>query len=92
MNKRFIDIKIFGNIDSPLEADSVLKYGGAGIGLFRTEFHYMKNGQDSENGNDAKLPSEDELFASYKSMAEKVSPKPVIIRTLDINGDKNFSS
>ncbi len=72
-------IEVAGNIGSPGEADSVIKYGGDGIGLFRTEFLYM----DRNN-----FPSEDEQYKAYAEAAEKMQGKPVIIRTLDIGGDK----
>jgi phosphotransferase system enzyme I (PtsI) len=57
----------------------LISYGGDGIGLYRTEFQYF-------NRND--FPGEDELFDKYKDVVEVMAPKPVTIRTLDINGDK----
>ena len=72
-------VSIMGNIELPEEIFSVINYGGDGIGLYRTEFQYL--GQSD-------LPSEDELFERYKDVVEVMSPKPVTIRTLDINGDK----
>ena len=74
-------IEVSGNIGSPDEAARVLEYGGDGIGLFRTEFLYMN--RDS-------LPSEEEQYEAYKSVLEQMSGKPVLIRTLDIGGDKNL--
>ena len=67
-----------GNIELPEEIVSVIDHGGDGIGLYRTEFQYM---------NRPDFPSEDELFDKYKDVIEVISPKPVTIRTLDINGD-----
>jgi phosphotransferase system enzyme I (PtsI) len=72
---------VAGNIASPEDVDSVIKNGGAGIGLFRTEFLYMDRN---------KLPSEEVQFKAYKAVAEKLKDKPVTIRTLDIGGDKKL--
>ncbi len=72
-------IPIMGNIELPAEAGSVVEYGGDGIGLFRTEFLYLSK---------SRFPDEEELFEQYKKVAERMAPKPVTIRTLDINGDK----
>jgi len=74
-----IDIKIMGNIELPEEVVSVGDHGGDGIGLYRTEFQYM---------NRPDYPTEDELFDKYRDVVEVMAPKPVTIRTLDINGDK----
>ncbi len=73
-------IMIEGNIGTPRNADKVLSNGGEGIGLFRTEFLFMDK---------SSLPAEDEQFEAYKEVVEKFNGKPVIIRTLDIGGDKN---
>jgi phosphotransferase system enzyme I (PtsI) len=77
-----ISLKLMGNIEMPEEIVSVIDYGGDGVGLFRTEFLYMTR---------RTFPSEDELFEQYKEVAELVAPRPVTIRTLDINGDKIVS-
>lgn len=76
-------ILLAANIELPEEVDHVKKHGANGIGLYRTEFLYM---------NRSDLPSEDEQFEVYKYVAESVAPDPVIIRTLDIGGDKFASS
>ncbi|MCJ7617314.1 MAG: phosphoenolpyruvate--protein phosphotransferase [Desulfobacterales bacterium] len=76
-------LKVMGNIELPEEVVSVIDYGGDGIGLYRTEFQYLSS---------ASLPTEDELFDKYKDVVEVIAPKPVTIRTLDINGDKAFSN
>jgi len=76
-------LKVMGNIELPEEVVSVIDYGGDGIGLYRTEFQYL-----SSPG----LPNEYELFDKYKDVVEVIAPKPVTIRTLDINGDKAFSN
>jgi phosphotransferase system enzyme I (PtsI) len=75
-------IIVAGNIGSPKDVNKVLENGGEGVGLFRTEFLYM----DRDN-----LPSEDEQFEAYKYVAEKMGYKGVVIRTLDIGGDKKLS-
>ncbi len=75
-------IKLYANIEFPEEIDSVIKYGADGIGLFRTEYLYLKR-------ND--LPSEEEQFFSYKKITEKMKGKSIIIRTIDVGGDKFIS-
>ena len=77
-----VPLKIMGNIELPEEVFSVLSFGGDGIGLYRTEFQYL-----SSTG----FPNEDALFDKYKDVVEVMAPKPVTIRTLDINGDKAIS-
>lgn len=74
-------VEIAGNIGSPEDAKKVILSGGEGIGLFRTEFLFMD--RDC-------VPSEDEQFESYKEVAIAMNGKPVIIRTLDIGGDKEI--
>jgi phosphotransferase system enzyme I (PtsI) len=74
-------IEVAGNIGKPEDVHKVIENGGDGIGLFRTEFLYM----DREE-----MPSEDEQFESYKYVLEKMEGKPVVIRTLDIGGDKQL--
>ncbi len=77
-------IKIMGNIGAVNEVDAVLENGGEGSGLFRTEFLYMENEES--------LPSEEQQYLSYKAVAEKMNGKEVVIRTLDIGGDKELAS
>lgn len=74
-------IEVCGNIGSHEDVEAVIENGGDGIGLFRTEFLYM----DREEA-----PSEEEQFNSYKYVLEKMNGKKVIIRTLDIGGDKTL--
>lgn len=74
---------IMGNIELPEEVVAVKDHGGDGIGLFRTEFLYL---------NRPRYPDEEELFEQYKEVVELMHPKPVTIRTLDINGDKQISA
>ncbi|MFZ0132174.1 MAG: phosphoenolpyruvate--protein phosphotransferase, partial [Desulfobacterales bacterium] len=76
-------VKVMGNIELPEEVVSVVNYGGDGIGLYRTEFQYMSR---------PRLPGEDELFDKYSDVVQVMAPKPVTIRTLDINGDKAIST
>jgi phosphotransferase system enzyme I (PtsI) len=75
-------VEINGNIEFPDEVPSVKLHGGAGIGLYRTEFFYM---------NRKGLPTEEEHYQAYKYVAEAMNPDPVIIRTLDLGGDKFLS-
>ena len=72
-------IELAANLELPEEIPSILAHGAAGIGLYRTEFFYL---------NRADLPTEDEHYQAYKSVAEQMSPHSVIIRTLDLGGDK----
>ena len=74
-----VRLAVMGNIELPEEVFALLNYGGDGIGLYRTEFQYF---------NRKDFPGEDELFDKYKDVVEVMAPKPVTIRTLDINGDK----
>ncbi|CAM3453968.1 phosphoenolpyruvate-protein phosphotransferase PtsI [Paraphotobacterium marinum] len=74
-------IEVMGNIGTVKDCNSILKNGADGVGLYRTEFLFMD--RDS-------LPSEDEQFQAYKEVAEKMDGAPIIIRTLDIGGDKDL--
>ena len=74
-------VEIAGNIGSPEDAKKVIENGGEGIGLFRTEFLFMD--RDC-------MPTEEEQFESYKEVAVAMEGRPVIIRTLDIGGDKEI--
>ena len=76
-----IRVEIAANIGRPEDVDKVLQYDGEGIGLFRTEFLFM----DREE-----MPTEDEQLATYRRVAEAMDGRPVIIRTLDIGGDKEI--
>ena len=78
-----LSLQVMGNIELPEEVVSVLDHGGDGIGLYRTEFQYLTRSD---------FPGEDELFDKYKDVVEVMAPRPVTIRTLDINGDKAISS
>jgi len=72
-------IVLSANIELPSELDAVTRSGAEGIGLFRTEFLFLNRPQP---------PSEDEQYEAYKLVAEKCAPHGVIIRTLDVGGDK----
>ena len=74
-------IEVCGNIGKPQDVDQVIANGGDGIGLFRTEFLYMDR--------DA-APTEEEQFEAYKHVLEAMKSKKVVIRTLDIGGDKTL--
>ena len=74
-------IEVCGNIGKPQDADQVLANGGDGVGLFRTEFLYMDR---------TEAPTEEEQYESYKYVLEKMAGKQVVIRTLDIGGDKTL--
>ena len=73
------NVMVYCNIDSPADIDAVLQNDGGGIGLFRSEFLYLQ-------GSD--YPTEDEQFEAYKTVAERMGGRRVIIRTLDIGADK----
>lgn len=81
VSKDGVHVELAANIGSPSDLDGVLRHGAEGIGLYRTEFLYMGR----EN-----LPSEDEQFTAYKTVIEGMKGKPVVIRTLDIGGDKHL--
>jgi phosphotransferase system enzyme I (PtsI) len=78
-----VRLEVMGNIELPEEVFALINYGGDGIGLYRTEFQYF---------NRPDFPGEDELFDKYKDVVEVMDPKPVTIRTLDINGDKALAN
>jgi phosphoenolpyruvate-protein phosphotransferase (PTS system enzyme I) len=72
-------IVLSANIELPEDVDAVVANGAEGIGLYRTEFLYL---------NRETLPSEDEQYETYRKVAERVRPNPLIIRTFDLGGDK----
>ena len=74
-------VELFGNIGKAKDAKNALTMGAQGIGLYRTEFLYMENDE---------LPTEDVQFEEYKKVAEDMQGQPVIIRTMDIGGDKEL--
>ena len=76
-----VKVELCANIGKPEDALKVVECDGEGIGLFRTEFLFMDRPQ---------IPTEEEQFAAYKKVAETLEGKPVIIRTLDVGGDKEI--
>ncbi len=81
VTKDGVHVEVVANIGKPEDVDKVLQYDGEGVGLFRTEFLFMDR--------DA-MPTEEEQFEAYKKVAIAMNGKPVIIRTLDIGGDKEI--
>ncbi|WP_396627792.1 phosphoenolpyruvate--protein phosphotransferase [Longibaculum muris] len=76
-------VELVANIGSPKDLEGVKENGGEGVGLFRTEFLYMES---------AELPSEDKQYEVYKEILEGMAGKPVVVRTLDIGGDKEIEA
>ncbi len=76
-----VHVELVANIGKPEDVDKVLQYDGEGVGLFRTEFLFMDR---------TAMPTEEEQFEVYKKVAVAMNGKPVIIRTLDIGGDKEI--
>jgi phosphotransferase system enzyme I (PtsI) len=74
-----VHVPLLANIEKVDEAGQAKEYQAEGVGLFRTEFLYL---------NASHLPTEEEQFATYKAVAEAFAPQPVVIRTLDLGGDK----
>ena len=75
-------VELAGNIGSPNDVEGLINNDAEGVGLYRTEFLYM-NKEDS-------FPTEDEQYEAYKAVLEGMNGKPIVIRTLDIGGDKEL--
>ncbi|HEY5298750.1 MAG TPA: phosphoenolpyruvate--protein phosphotransferase [Verrucomicrobiae bacterium] len=75
-------IHLSANIEDQNDIEAVIKYGAEGVGLFRTEFLFI---------NHEKTPTEEEQYKVYREVAAALNPHPVIIRTLDLGGDKFVS-
>ncbi|MFC7064076.1 phosphoenolpyruvate--protein phosphotransferase [Halobacillus seohaensis] len=75
-------VELAANIGTPEDVEGVLNNGGEGVGLYRTEFLYMGKTQ---------LPTEEEQYDAYSSVLKQMGDKPVVVRTLDIGGDKELS-
>ena len=75
-------VELVANIGSPKDMDNVISNGAEGIGLYRTEFLYMESTDD--------FPSEEDQFEAYKVVLERAQGKRVVVRTLDIGGDKKL--
>ncbi|EKU47742.1 phosphoenolpyruvate--protein phosphotransferase [Staphylococcus massiliensis] len=80
-SKDGVKVELAANIGTPNDLEGVKHNGAEGIGLYRTEFLYMDNDT---------LPSEDVQFEAYKKVLEEMDGKPVVVRTLDIGGDKSL--
>jgi phosphotransferase system enzyme I (PtsI) len=74
-------IEVAANLGSPAEAQEALKWGAEGVGLFRTEFLFMERDQ---------LPTEEEQYQAYRQVAQAFGHRAVVIRTLDVGGDKDL--
>jgi len=74
-----VAVTLMANIEKVEEVKQVKEYSAAGVGLYRTEYLFL---------NASRIPTEQEQFLAYKAVAEAVAPQPVIIRTLDLGGDK----
>jgi phosphoenolpyruvate-protein phosphotransferase len=74
-------IEVAANLGSASEAEDALEWGAEGVGLFRTEFLFMERDE---------LPSEEEQYEAYGAVARAFGDKPVIVRTLDVGGDKDL--
>lgn len=77
------NIEVSANIEHPAEVESALKFFTGGVGLYRTEFLFMGR---------AEPPDETEQYRAYRDVIKQISPRPVILRTLDLGGDKFSSS
>lgn len=76
-----VQVELVANIGTPNDLEGVVNNGGEGIGLYRTEFLYMGRNE---------LPTEEEQFEAYKKVTEEMGEHPVVIRTLDVGGDKEL--
>ncbi len=74
-------VELAANIGTPKDLEGVHKNGGEAVGLYRTEFLYM----DSSD-----FPTEEDQYQAYKAVLEGMEGKPVVVRTMDIGGDKSF--
>lgn len=74
-----IEIELMGNIELPDDAEDALEFGACGIGLFRSEFLFLREDD---------LPNEDEQFEAYRQVVQRLEGRPVVIRTLDLGKDK----
>ena len=83
VTKDGVDVTLMANIEKVEEVTLVKEFYAQGVGLFRTEYLFL---------NSARIPTEQEQFLAYKAVVEGVAPNPVIIRTLDLGGDKPMAS
>lgn len=82
VSKDGYEVELVANIGTPNDLEGVINNGAEGVGLYRTEFLYMDS---------TELPSEETQFSAYKKVLETMGEKPVVVRTLDIGGDKELS-
>jgi phosphotransferase system enzyme I (PtsI) len=75
-----VEVSLAANVDLPEEIDEVVKFGAAGVGLYRSEFLYIERSPE--------LPGEDEHLAIFRRLAEAAAPYPAVIRTYDLGGRK----
>jgi len=83
VTKDGVDVTLMANIEKVEEVAQVKEFFAQGVGLFRTEYLFL---------NSSRIPSEQEQFLAYKAVVEGIAPNPVIIRTLDLGGDKPMTS
>ncbi len=83
VTKDGVDVTLMANIEKVEEVAQVKEFFAQGVGLFRTEYLFL---------NSSRIPSEQEQFLAYKAVVEGIAPYPVIIRTLDLGGDKPMAS
>ncbi len=76
------EVEVAANIGTPKDVEGVLSHGAEGVGLYRTEFLYMDQEYD--------FPTEEQQFEAYKKVLESVPTQKVVVRTLDIGGDKTL--
>lgn len=77
-----VRVRLAANIEQPTDTESVVAYGGEGVGLFRTEYLFI---------NRSTSPSEEEQYQAYRTVAAALRPSPVVFRTVDLGGDKFLS-
>ncbi len=77
-----VEIVLRANVEFPDEAAVAMRYGARGIGLYRSEFLFVARAPQ--------LPDEDDHYRTYRDLAERVAPHPVVVRTLDLGGEKYF--
>ncbi len=75
-------IRLLANLEIPEETDAALRFGAQGVGLYRSEFLFLHHAPD--------LPTEEDHRKAYRSIADRMAPRPVVIRTLDLGGEKYF--
>jgi phosphotransferase system enzyme I (PtsI) len=82
VTKDGVEIVLRANIEFPDEAAVAMRFGARGIGLYRSEFLFVSRAP--------RFPDEEEHYRTYRDLAERVAPHPVVVRTLDLGGEKYF--